>query len=75
LDLGAPVNCVNDDGLTPLYLCVMAPFDTHADVVEMLLRDYAQHGVRDASGYTELHQVTSGFYSYIWKAQLAPIEK
>ena len=57
LDLGSPVNCVNLDGLTPLYLCVSRPTDTDPEIVEMLLRDYAQHGVRDVPGSTELHQV------------------
>ena len=60
LDLGSPVNCVNDDRLTPLYLHVSSnPGRTGADgeVVEMLLRDYAQQGVRDEAGSTELHQV------------------
>jgi len=57
LDLGAPVNCVNEDGLTPLYLSVSSQTDANAEIVEILLRDYAQHGIRDASGSTELHQV------------------
>jgi len=57
LDLGAPVNCVTREGLTPLYLCVGSPITTDSEVVEILLRDYAQHGIRDSSGFTELHQV------------------
>jgi len=57
LDLGAPVNCVNKDGLTPLYLTVSSPTDSDPECVEMLLRDHAQHGVSDAAGSTELHQV------------------
>jgi len=51
------VNCVNKDGLTPLYLGVSSQTETDAEVVEMLLRDYAQHGVCDEQGSTELHQV------------------
>ena len=58
LDLGAPVNCVNEDGLTPLYLCASSQTDTDAEVIEMLLRDYAQQGVRNTSGCTELHHVS-----------------
>ena len=57
LDLGSPVNCLNLDGLTPLYLCVSTQSKTDPETVEILLRDYAQHGVRDAAGSTELHQV------------------
>ena len=57
LDLGAPVNCVDKDGLTPLYLSVSGKADTNPEIVEILLRDYSQHGVRNASGCTELHQV------------------
>ena len=57
MDLGAPVNCVNADGLTPLYLSVSGQINTDGDLIEMLLRDYAKHGVRDKAGCTELHQV------------------
>ena len=57
LDLGSPVNCVNLDGLTPLYLTVSNQVKTDHEIVEILLRDYAQLGFRDAAGSTELHQV------------------
>ena len=57
MDLGSPVNCLNLDGLTPLYLAVSTPGKIDPEIVEILLRDHAQHGVRDASGSTELHQV------------------
>ena len=51
------MNCLNLDGLTPLYLCVSSQSKIDPEIVEILLRDYAQHGVRDAAGSTELHQV------------------
>jgi len=57
LALGAPVNCVDAAGLTPLYLSVSSQAGTDPDVVEMLLKDFAQQGVRDVSGSTEIHQV------------------
>ena len=57
MDLGAPVNCVNEEGLTPLYLGVSGPKDSDPEVVEILLADYAKLGIRDAAGSTELHQV------------------
>jgi Ankyrin repeats (many copies) len=57
LDLGASPNSRDENGLTPLYHCVSNNDEFDADCVEMLLWDYAQHGIVDAAGSTELHQV------------------
>lgn len=57
LDLGASPNSRDENGLTPLYLCVSSNDEFDADCVEMLLRDYAQHEIVDAAGSTELHHV------------------
>lgn len=55
LDLGASPNVRDAKGLTPLWTAVSAKASPM--LCQALLHDYSIHGVQDAQGWHEVHQV------------------
>lgn len=56
LDLGASPNVRDAKGLTPLWTAVSAKASPM--LCQALLHDYSIHGVQDAQGWHEVHQVS-----------------
>lgn len=55
LDLGASPNVRDTKGLTPLWVAVSSKASPM--LCQALLHDYSIHGVQDAQGWHEVHQV------------------
>ena len=60
LDLGASPNVRDAKGLTPLWTAVSAKASPM--LCQALLHDYSIHGVQDAQGWHEVHQVCQSFF-------------